>query len=301
MRTALGVLLSFHVTLTFGQTRPMPEDTLALVDREAITSGDLFERLELMPFERTANGVDAETAKRRAVESLVGERLLATMPGAAAGHEEWRSAQMRSVLEKMFVRDALFLDEVRQKVTVTDDEVREAMRRSAVRRRLLVFRPPDATSARALVRSWQNGRRTGAPPVELMGRMQYQRDTVLISYGSIDPVLEEAAFSIKEVYGVAGPADSPVFGVLVVVFLGDEPNEKVTRAAPGDRRSVAQSILQERNENQRARDFTDAMLRGHTMTADSILAGKIMGRLRVLMASDTLARRVTGGFRPLPE
>src|SRR3989339_569339 len=51
-------------------------DTLAVVDSWPITTQDLFERIELMPFEEGIRDRDFESIKRKGVESLVGERLL---------------------------------------------------------------------------------------------------------------------------------------------------------------------------------------------------------------------------------
>lgn len=91
-------------------------DTLARVGDAAITAADLERRLALMPFAGRAMAPDS--AKRRALESLVGELLLAR-EAARRGHAPDAAERRRAVaLENALIRDALYRDEVAARVRV---------------------------------------------------------------------------------------------------------------------------------------------------------------------------------------
>lgn len=277
------------------------QDTLAMVDSWPVTTRDLFERIELMPFEERIRDHDFESIKRKAVESLVGERLLSLNFPARADSNEWHLRIMNTVLLKMFVRDAMFKQEIRERVAIRESDVRQGLRRYVVRRQLLVVRPSISDDARRFAADWRRRRAKGERNADVLASVLYERDTVFISLGSIDAALEEAAFQLIDTTSVSEPVRSKLFGTVVIAMLADVASPESAGKSAAEQRKVVHHILRERQETARVRNLTDQLLRGQRMEADSSLFRVLARRLWELMRADTVARQVPGGFRYLPE
>ncbi|OGU25383.1 MAG: hypothetical protein A2X66_03115 [Ignavibacteria bacterium GWA2_54_16] len=295
-------MMFLAATMVAQGTRPTSfHDTLAVVDSWPITTQDLFERIELMPFEEGIRDRDFESIKRKGVESLVGERLLSLHFPARADSNEWHLRIMNTVLLKMFARDAMFKQEIRERVTVRESDVRQGLRRYVVRRQLLVVRPPTSEAAGRFAADWRRRRAKGEGNADVLASVPYKGDTVLISLGSIDAELEEAAFQLIDTTSVSEPVPSKLFGTVVMAMLADVPNPKSAGKSAGEQQQVVRDILRERQEMARAHDFTDQLLRGQRMEADTGLFRVLTRRLWELIRADTVARQVPGGFRYVPE
>jgi len=273
------------------------EDTLATVDGWPITTRDLFERIELMPFEERLRDRDLESIKRKAVESLVGERLLSLSFPARADSNEWHLRIMNTVLLKIFARDAMFKRDIRERVAVRDSDVRQGLRRYLARRQLLVVRPPTSDDARRFASDWRRRRAKGERNADVLASVSYQRDSLFVSLGSIDAPLEEAAYQLIDTTDVSEPVRSKLFGTVVMAMLADMPNPEAAAKSAGEQRKVVREILRDRQETARVQNFTDQLLRGQRMEADSGLFRALTRRLWELMRADTIARKVPGGFR----
>ena len=107
----LSAFLSLAASPAFAQTAAVSKlglrDTLATVSSRAITAADLVERIEWMPWP-DKQGAEMDSAKVRALQSLVGEALLAGEARRQALGDSGQVAAMQASLEKALVRDALY-------------------------------------------------------------------------------------------------------------------------------------------------------------------------------------------------
>jgi parvulin-like peptidyl-prolyl isomerase len=106
------------------------QDTLAVAGSRAITAADLVERIEWMPWPDKQRA-DMDSAKVRALQSLVGEALLAGEARRQALGDSGRVAAMRTSLEKALVRDALYRQVVADVPAPATAEVDRIVRRQA--------------------------------------------------------------------------------------------------------------------------------------------------------------------------
>lgn len=88
--------------------RDLARDTLAWVGERGITALDLVERIELMPWQEKASPAAAESAQVHALQSLVGEKLLAAEAEREGLGRTGAIARMRHSLLKALARDALY-------------------------------------------------------------------------------------------------------------------------------------------------------------------------------------------------
>jgi hypothetical protein len=283
------------------QKASLPRDTLAMVDSWAITTQDLFERLELMPTELKLEEHDFEAVKRKAVQSLVGERILSLARGSSNDPDDWRSKNIRNVLEKMFVRDALYKQEIRDQVSISASELREAIFRMSCKRRILGVRFPSFFEAARFATEWKRRRSDHESNSSIFLAYNVQPDTILIAFSSVDSVLEDIAYRLKDTTDVSPALHSSLFGAMVATLFRVEPDLNIQKLSREDREKNAREVLQRQKETSRASAFVDGVLRGKQMEADSILFRSVSRSLWERLRLDTVARRVPGGFRYLPE
>ncbi|HTR96996.1 MAG TPA: peptidylprolyl isomerase [Candidatus Acidoferrales bacterium] len=122
---------------------PPPEtlerDTLARVGARAITALDLVQRLEWMPFVEKASGANMDSVRAHALESMIGEALLAQESEHRTPPPGW--ARMREALRRALSRDALFRDVGRGAAPPTPARIDSAVRQS------LPYTPPQRRRA----------------------------------------------------------------------------------------------------------------------------------------------------------
>ena len=300
-------ILLFPLFLAYGSPQEqnaadnLIHDTLAVVDHSPITALDLYERLQMMPFESKLRDRDFESVKRKAVESLVGERLLSDSAPALPDSDKWRLETMGAVLRKMFTRDAMYRKEIHDRATVSPREVRQNMSKYGLRRQLLAVTASSAESAKNFSALWRRRRALGESNASIISAAGFQPDTIYITLGSVDTSLEEAAFDLKDTLDISGPVQSKLFGPLVITLLHDEPSADALKKSMPQRERAVRDLLRDRKEQLLSQAFVNPLFRGQRMEADSGLFRLLSRRLWETMKEDTSARSVPGGYRYLPE
>jgi hypothetical protein len=104
---------------------------------------DLVKRIEWMPWAEKQSGASMDSAKVRALQSLVGEALLADQAQREALGESGRVGRMRAALRRALVRDALYREIVGTVPPPSPTDVDQAVRSHP---------PPATASARRTLR-----------------------------------------------------------------------------------------------------------------------------------------------------
>ncbi|MBI5464782.1 MAG: hypothetical protein HY966_07530 [Ignavibacteriales bacterium] len=276
-------------------------DTLAVVGSACITTQDLFERISLMPFEEKLQDRSFESVKRKAVESLVGEKLLASVQSTSPAIDEWREQITATVLRKLFVKDALYKREISSRVQVADEEIREGMRRSAVRRKLLVVRPRLPSDAQRVAVALRQLRSKGMLLDEALNDPGIEHDSIYIGFGSLEQTLEDAAYALKDSNDVSSPIVSQIFGTVVIVLVQDEPSRDAGGKSMQEQRQAVTRVIRERKERILAEAYTKRLFRRKRMDADTALFRGVAKRMWEVIVSDSAQRRVPKGYRYLPD
>lgn len=119
-------------TLSSATAARLAADTLARVGAAAITAADLERRLALMPF--AGRAMHPDSAKLRALESLVGEALLAREARRVGRVPDAAELRRLRALENALIRDALYRDEISARVTLRPAQVDSFARARGARR-----------------------------------------------------------------------------------------------------------------------------------------------------------------------
>lgn len=217
----LGVLLLVQPAAQAQESAESASTILAEVGNKVITARDLIERVDLMPWPGKDRPGERDSAKIRALQSLVAEQILA-MEATARGLGEDSTMRMHvRNLQKLLVRDALYRKEVKSRVNVTAQEIRDGLKRFAWQVRVLMIGFPARTGALDASAALRSGgdvdsvaRHPAGPAVTI--------DTVTVRFGMLQRDQEDAVYALTRRVPSSGPIHVPRVGWVVLYLLGKE-------------------------------------------------------------------------------
>ncbi len=267
MKKKLFVVLALFGSMTASGQRSavLPDDTLAHVGSTVITARELIQRLELLPFPGSVTG-SADEIKRKALLALIAEKLLGREASRLDLRNDDDALRTDRELENLFVRDALFKEEVSSKVVVSEDEIHEGMRRLPFEFQVLSFLVRDRTAGNKLVARLRKAK-PGSVLDSVQAGMFTQVDTIRLRFGAPDVAYEEAVFSIGR-DRISAPFESPNFGWAVLYLIDRLPIKDIQKMNVDERRHRVTRILRERKEEVVAAEVYYNILMSKRATAD---------------------------------
>jgi hypothetical protein len=289
------ILLSTPVVAQYGA---IPTDTLAEYGTSVITARDFLERFELMPFPGKDRKAEHDSAKVRALRSIVAEKLLAQEAARQGLSSDSASLRRRSAFERLMVRDELYKREVVAKVEVTDRERSMGMRRIPNEIQVLFIYASSQKIAGELHDSLVARRSFDNALKHLSGRLLHRADSIAVTFGIEDQTIEDSAYALSKTRRFSYPLQSDYLGWGVLYFIDQRPNNAANRSIP-DRLSSVESIIRRRNMIRRAAKYQGEILSPQRAVVDSTLFLQ-MGRFFLSqMITDSSARKGQAGYRLL--
>ena len=270
----------------------LPRDTLAVVGGGAVTAADLLERVDFMPFPGKENPAERESLKTRALESIVAERLLAAEAASRGLGSDSLTALRLAGLERAFVRDQLFRNEVAAGVAASPGEIESGLKKYARELRVVIFRSPTEESARMTAQALL---RPAGRPDSIASR-----DTVTMSFGMSDESLEEHAYTLTAARSVSPPFLSPFLGWVVLRLVGARPAPAPAAQSMNDRLITVKNIIERRKSQARGVRYMASVLEPERAEADSAVFRLLGQALYAIIASDTAAHRIEGRLMLTP-
>jgi hypothetical protein len=297
----VGILLAVMILLNaqaFGQrTAALPADTLAEVGASVITARDLLERIELMPWPGKDRAAEHDSAKIRALRSLVAEFLLAQEAAVQGLGRDSGTQRRRLELERLMVRDELYKREVLSRVNVQPQEISIGLKRYPRELELLFLRAPTRAAAGELRDSLDMYRTLDSTLRRVSSRLLVGADTLFLQFGSVDRTLEDTAYALSPRRSVSGALRSEVYGWGLVARLGERSNTDAMKKSIPDRRTAVENIIRRRKQDARAGSFTGSLLAPQRAEADPALFETAAAALYGLMMRDPAARASNGVYR----
>jgi parvulin-like peptidyl-prolyl isomerase len=303
MHKILVIILSLSIwTLAKAQeiVPPLPADTLAKVGTTIITARDLIERIELMPWPEKEKPREHDSSKVKALNSIIAERMLA-MEGKQfnVGSDELTQLKMRA-MEKLFVRDELFKRKVKDKVKLSEEEIRDGLAKFAWELHLVAIGVKNQLAGDSLYRMLRRN-----PSVALTLK-KYPADfvtvveTVKVNFGGLDTSFE------KEVYAIgkkkfSKPFVSQSYGWVVAVLLERTSNPVYEKMTWGDRRYRVDETIRRKKETAAANQYYNSILIPRKAKSDSAVFKTFALGLRTLMLRDSTAHKRSGLFAVISE
>ncbi|HTO93911.1 MAG TPA: hypothetical protein VMM80_06045 [Bacteroidota bacterium] len=278
------------------------EDTLAVVAARPVTTTDLVERIDLMPFPGKDRPADRESLNVRALESIVAERLLAAEAAVRGIGADSLTRLRLAGLESAFVRDELYRREVARGVSATPSEIAAGLGMYARQLRVLLARCATEEAARAVSRALRaRVANLDSAASAGFGRGLISRDSVTINFGMQDESLEAPAFALNIAHRVSPALFSPVLGWVVLYLLDERSNPACENQSLDQRALTVKSIIEGRKAQVKGVRYMATLLDPSRAEADrgtlELLARAIYG----MITDDTTAHRVEGRYMLTPE
>jgi peptidyl-prolyl cis-trans isomerase C len=291
-------LVAFVAAPMAGQDRAgIPMDTLAEVGSNVVTARELIERIELMPWAGKEKGGMMDSAKVKALESLVAEHILA-LESSAQGVVDDSTLRMHTrSLEKLMVRDELYKREVAAKVDVEEGEVREGLRRFASMVKILMLGLQNRSDARAVSKSLRGGGDIDSVIAHPPGATAVTVDTVVVTFGLLERKQEDAVYALSEDRPATEPLETPTGGWLVLYFLHRQTDPKYANRSVPDRVKTVIAKVRKRKELERAQQYSAKILapgRAEAVPATfDLFANTVFG----ILQSDSTRAKSAAGYR----
>jgi parvulin-like peptidyl-prolyl isomerase len=170
---------------------------VANVGREKISSGEYKMRYELMP--HISNNQDlADSLKNEFLYSLIAEKLWA-MEASEKGYDT--SAVIKysmSSLEKLYVRDALYKEEIEKKVKITPEEIIKGVFRCKTRLALNIISSGDSAEIFKVYSALNKGASFDSLLQLRPDDYQMQKTPVIVKFGEIgEEFIEDTLYNLK--------------------------------------------------------------------------------------------------------
>jgi parvulin-like peptidyl-prolyl isomerase len=279
----------------------IPDDTLAEVGAGIITAGDLFERIELMPWAGKERRRTFDSSRVQALESLVAERLLASEAAERGIGFDTLMLLRLGGLEREFVRDELYRREVAGSVSVSPGEMEAGVRKYALLLRVVIHRCSSELTGQEL----SEGLRAESTPDSVAspgsGEGFLSRDTVTVGFGIADESLEDHAYALDPAHRVSAPYYSENLGWVVLLLVDAQTNPRYAQQDVAKQLSSVRDILRSRKARLRGREFMHSVLSPQKAVADRHLLGLLARSIYAIIMSDSAAHRSQGRFLLAPE
>jgi parvulin-like peptidyl-prolyl isomerase len=300
-RQSLAILLILGPSSALGrqQATETPGDTLAIVGRSIVTSDELAERIDLMPWAGKNKLAELDSVKVNALNSLVAEKLLAQEGMEKRLDRDPSVRAMEHSLERLLARDELYRREVLDKISVNPGEISRGIERYARLLRVRVMIAGSESDANVLRNEVQNA----AGNESLSGRdtlgLFVSQDTIEVRLGSLDQALENSAYSLH-MGEVSQPVHEEGHGWMLVQLIDWKTNPDYVEQSVPARRLAVEKILRTRKRDVRALEYVRATLSSQSARVEFGTLKVLSDALRKLVVQDSARRRVGDHYRSLP-
>ena len=239
-------LLAFSVLIicTYNSVLGEGTDTLAIVNGRLITGADLKYRFELSIYPGK-DKEDLEKVKNDFLLSMIAEKLLANSETKSIPNNNQNEELLKSEIEKIFLRDALYRKEVISKVKVTQNEIHKGVKLCDYFYIVDTFYFPDSLKAKSFFNF------TSYHPTKniysLSDSLNTRHDSLIIGYGESSENIENAFFG-----HMAGFISKPTYtvdGWVIFKILKEIANKKYSEMSGNDKIEKVKEIIKERKED----------------------------------------------------
>ncbi len=187
------------ITFLFSQfnlAQNIDVNTIATVGNDIISEDEFIERYELTP-QLYAGMIGAEeSAKKEFLYSIIAEKLWALEAESIGLDKSELITSTYKAIEKMYVRDALYREEILDKVYISDEYLAEAFRRNSLILNLNYIFSTDFSEIEAIYEQLKSGVNFYSI---LLSRPEskLQEAPYIISYGQMDKSVEDKLYNLK--------------------------------------------------------------------------------------------------------
>jgi len=241
-KLSITAILSIIVLLTSCSKAPKrPEDVLAQVGDRIITVQEFIYRAELSP--RPPGIKD----KRECLDLLIGEKLMAQQAEKEGLGDNPLLQKLVADVQADAVIRQLYLDVVRDKVHISEEEVREAYAKMNQELVLRFFRTQSKEEAEKFRQALQQGKSFTSLLEQIYGEpVSDSTNCAVLRWGQAEEALENAAYQLK--VGEVSPVIKTSKGYYVLELKNRIQNVVLTKADFAQKRRSIETVIRARKE-----------------------------------------------------
>lgn len=274
-------------------SKELPEDTLATVGGQPIRAKDFLERYELMPWPQKDKKALTEVNKLAFLQSLVAEKLLSFEAVARNIGEDSTTRMMKYGMERFFVKDELYKQEVFPKIRISAQDVQSGLRKYASQLQVAVLRVLSQEEGELLYGKIAKSRNADSTLRFYRDSLFMVLDTAIIDYGGADIPIENAGYALTE-RGISHPFQSEAYGLVMVRLLTKYTNPRFVNASKPDQIAAVESILRGRQQDSLAASFFSHLLAPQRAEADPVVFTIVADSMFSMLTRDSLAHKQGG-------
>ncbi len=289
----LKKILFFIVLITVVLSAQSKDDqVIAKIGDKEITVEEFRKRYEFSPQVGREVKNSSEGLKRQLLYTLIAEKLWALE--AEANNIDTSKVMEYSFnsLEKMYVRDALYRDEIMNKVQISNSDLREAMFRYSVIHNLNFIYSKEASDISNVYKQLE----AGAKFDDLLAKRpekQMQNEPYQVEYGKMDKAVEDAIFELQP-GEYTKPVQSPE-GWYIFKLVSVEQNKLTDINKANERMKRIKKVLRETKEDSIYGDFYGKFFKGRKITTNGHLFWSISEILIDIVQKRKVENKVPDG------
>jgi hypothetical protein len=253
----ISLLISFPVNA-------QKKDYVARIGDDVITAEEFRQRFELMPVLSRNRHIDS--LKHELLYTLIAENIIAREAEKLEIDKRAAFTDIYSALEKMFVRDALFKEEIENKIKISADELKEGISRVTTELKINIISSADSSEIFGIYNNLLHGASFDSL---LILRPEYtdQEEPLSITYGSMEEKhVEDLLYNI-----IPGNFSEPV-RTKDGWFIFFVKNKLKTSGLEFDKiESNAKKVISTRKRIALTLNYMEGILKNLTVTPDTTL------------------------------
>ncbi|MEO8166761.1 MAG: hypothetical protein ABI623_00850, partial [bacterium] len=245
-----------------------------------------------MPWPDKDNPVERDSAKIRALVSLVAEKLMSMKAAEEGFAENPKTSSSVNALERLMARDELYRMEVVSKISVQPEEVVIGLQRYAWALKLNTFVIDSKENAERLAEILNSRSANAGNPLSAEGIIAH--DTISISFCDLMPSYEEEVYAL-DTLGNARVAYAPEPGWTVFQMLDKTTNADFVNESFQQRQVTVHRKLKKRAEQHFAVLYLKQFFT-RPIAMDSVMFRILADTLLAIMRTDSAGHRQEGFF-----
>ncbi len=280
---------------TVSRSASLPADTLATIGTSVINATDFLERFELMPWPRKDVPSKNESVKLEFLRSMVAEKILAIEAASLNIGNDSESVTLQRKLERIFVRDEYYKDQVLPKITVTEAEMKEGMKRFPYLLDVEVLAIVSKGDGAILKKRLSQNKNKSSVFERFRDSLYVPADTLQIKFGSTSKNIEDAVFAIGK-DSLSQPIETE-FGMVMFRLLKWETEPQNARFSHPDKLHKVESIIKLRKEGRIAQKVFADVTSPHRAEADPAMFYRLADSVISMLRSDSVNYGTNGSYK----
>lgn len=228
------------------------DNSVAKIGNITISNEEFIERFEFTPIPRKENKSITNSIKLEFLYTLIAEKLWA-LESELRGFDTTEAIKFsEKAFEKMFVRDALFTREIKDKVSVSENELIEGLIKNSTKLKVNFLFSENEEEIIDLYRLLNNGIPFDSILAE-SPEFEEQKTPIEVIYGQMEAVIEDSLYSLK-----IGRHTAPILtqdGWYIFRLVDKVESALVTQQDIDDANKTVKKLIEARKTNQIYKEF----------------------------------------------